>query len=299
MLRRSALIAVLISAACFGTLAIITSLAYRAGAEPMPLLVWRFAVAALALAGYLAITNPGALRVSASDLARYVVVSVFGYGAASMCFFHALKFADASVVAVLLYTYPAMVVVVERVINGERLTRGKLTGVVATFAGTVLVLGLFSGTGVSAIGILLGLGAAVGYTVFTILLHRWLPGRSRIAMMMYLFATNSVFMAVIALVSGVNLSPVSWSVEAWVYVLALVAVPTVAAVVLYMRGISSLGAGQASIVSTSEPVFTIFLASLFLGERLTVVQLIGAVLVIVGVLIAERSAGRVEEIAAV
>lgn len=299
MRRQTAFLAVIVSAACFGTLAIITSLAYRAGAEPLPLLVWRFFVATLILGGYLLITRPSALRVSRADLARYVSIAVFGYGAASMCFFHALKFTDASIVAVLLYTYPLMVVLVERVLNGTPLTPGKLTGVATAFVGSVLVLGLVTGGGVQPLGIVLGLGAGVGYTVFTMLSHRWLPGRSRITMMTFMFATNSVFMALVATVSGVNLSPLGWDLEVWVYVLALVALPTVAAVVLYMRGISSMGPGQASIISTIEPVFTIALACVFLGERLSAIQLIGATLVIAGVVVAERSAGRAEEIAAV
>lgn len=299
MQRRTALIAVIISAACFGTLAIFTSLAYRAGAEPLPLLVWRFAVAALILGGYLAITRPGALRVSASDLARYGAMAIFGYGAASMCFFYALRHADASVVAVLLYTYPAMVVVAERLVNGVSLTRGRLAGVVTTFAGSALVLGLFSNGGVSPLGIVLGLGAAVGYTVFSMLSHRWLPGRSRIVMMTFMFAVNSVFIAVVALFSGIDLSPLGWGTEIWLLILALVALPTVAAVVLYMRGVSALGPGQTSIVSTFEPVFTIVLACIFLGERLQPVQMVGAALVIAGVVVAERAVGHTEEIAAV
>ena len=51
MNRRGSLIAVVVSAACFGTLAVLTPLAYDAGATPLPLLAWRFLFAALLLAG--------------------------------------------------------------------------------------------------------------------------------------------------------------------------------------------------------------------------------------------------------
>ncbi len=299
MQRRSALIAALVSAACFGTLAIFATLAYRAGAEPLPLLAWRFAVAAVALGAYVSLTRRGGLRISRSDALRYAGIALFGYGAASVCFFNALNYADASIVAVLLYTYPAMVILAERVFIGTRLTPTRTAGVGLTFLGCALVLGLFSGGGVAPLGILLGLGAAAGYTVFTMLSHRWLPGRSRLVMMTFMLGFSAVFVALVAVASGVDLSPAAWEVKVWLYVGALVAIPTLTAIVLYLRAMRSLGPGQASIVSTVEPVFTVFLAALFLGDRLGVIELLGVLLVIAGVVVAESGARKPSEIPAV
>lgn len=289
--RRSALIAAIVSAACFGTLAIFASFAYDTGAEPLPLLAWRFGFAATALAAYTSVRRPGALRVPAGDVVRFVSIGVLGYGAASVCFFHALQYADASIVAVLLYTYPAMVVLAERVVVGTSLTPQRLSGVALTFIGCALVLGLLSGGGVSLPGIVLGVGAGACYTVFSILSQRWLPGRSKLVMMTYMLGANTVSIGVLTLATGGSLSPAGWSAWSWFHVAALALIPTVFAVVLYFRAIEHLGVGQAAIVSTVEPVFTIMLACLFLGERLGSVQLMGVALVIAGVFIAERGAG--------
>ena len=98
--RRTSVAAALVSAACFGTLAIFTSLAYAGGAQPLQLLTWRFALAALILGGYVALTRPRSLVVPVADIGRYAVISIGGYGAASICFFFALTYADASVVAI-------------------------------------------------------------------------------------------------------------------------------------------------------------------------------------------------------
>jgi drug/metabolite transporter (DMT)-like permease len=67
----------------------------------------------------------------------------------------------------------------------------------------------------------------------------------------------------------------------------LVVIPTIVAVALYMGGIRSLGASRAAIASTTEPLFTIVLAWMLLGDRLTAVQAIGALLVVAGVMLAE------------
>jgi len=66
-----------------------------------------------------------------------------------------------------------------------------------------------------------------------------------------------------------------------------VLIPTFAAVVLYLEGIRSLGPSQAAVISTLEPLFTIALAAVVLGERLTPLQLVGAGLVLAGVVAAE------------
>ena len=64
-------------------------------------------------------------------------------------------------------------------------------------------------------------------------------------------------------------------------------VPTFAAVVLYLQGIRGLGPSQAAVVSTLEPLFTIVLAWLVLGQHLSWLQLAGAALVLAGVVAAE------------
>ena len=130
MNRRASLIAVVVSAACFGTLAVLTPLAYDAGAEPLPLLAWRFLFAALLLAGLVALRKPSDLLVSRGDFARYSALALTGYGAASVCFFFALKYADASVVAVLLYAYPALVTIASWLFLGEKATWQRAVAVV-------------------------------------------------------------------------------------------------------------------------------------------------------------------------
>lgn len=296
MKRRTALVAVAVSAACFGTLAVFASLAYQLGAQPLQLLFWRFGLAALLLAGYLLMARPSALRVTRGDLGRYALLSVAGYGSASLCFFFALNYAEASVVAVLLYTYPTMVAVVDAVTTPGPMDPWRAFAVLLAFAGCALVVDPFSATGgTHPLGIILGLGAAAGYTSFTVLSHRWMPGRSRPVLMAYTFGFTTVLVAGVALAAGARLAPVGWGWELWALLGAIVLLPTFAAVLLYLRALSRIGAAQVSILSTLEPLFTIALAALVLGDRLSVTQLAGAALVLVAVVLSELRARGTEE----
>lgn len=294
--RRTAIVAVAVSAACFGTLAVFASLAYKLGAEPLQLLFWRFGLAALLLGGYLLLTKPVSLRVTPGDLGRYAVLSVAGYGAASLCFFFALNYAEASVVAVLLYTYPTMVAVVDAILTPGPMDPGRAFAVLLAFAGCVLVVDPFSASGgTHPLGVLLGLGAAAGYTSFTMLSHRWMPGRSRPVLMTYTFGTTALLVGVVALGAGATLAPVGWDWRLWSLLGAIVLLPTFAAVLLYLRALSRIGAAQVSILSTLEPLFTIALAAVLLGDRLSPPQLAGAALVLVAVVFSEMRARGTEE----
>lgn len=293
MQRKWSLAAVVVSAACFGTLAILTPLAYRSGAEPLPLLAWRFFFSAILLGVLAVVRDRKALAVPLSDIGRFAVLALTGYGAASVCFFYALKFADASVVAVLLYAYPALVLISGWLFLGERATWLQGAAVVVTFVGCALVVGL--GTGESTAqwqGIVLGLGAAVGYTVFNLFSARWLNRCSRLTMMAYTFGIAAFLPAVGSIVAGGRggLSVAGWSSVTWWLLGAIVLVPTFAAVVLYLEGIRGLGPAQAAVISTLEPLFTIALAAMILGERLSPLQLSGAGLVLAGVVVAEVAA---------
>jgi len=293
MQRRWSLVAVVVSAACFGTLAILTPLAYRSGAQPLPLLAWRFFFSAILLGVVALARDPRALSVPLRDVGRYSILAPAGYGAASVCFFYALRFADASVVAVLLYAYPALVAISGWLFLGERATWQQGGAVVITFLGCAFVVGLGSSVSFASWqGIVLGLGAALGYTLFNLLSARWLPGRSRLTMMAYTFGIATFLPAVGSLIAGgwTGLSVSAWEPVTWWFLLAIILIPTFAAVVLYLEGIRGLGPSQAAVVSTLEPLFTIALAAVVLGERLAPLQLMGAGLVLAGVVAAEVAA---------
>jgi drug/metabolite transporter (DMT)-like permease len=288
MNRRGSLVIVVLSAACFGTLAIFTNLAYAEGARPLPLLTWRFAIVTTLMAVYQLSRDPAKLIEGARDIKAYALMSVTGYGAASICYFYALKFASASVVAVLLYTYPAMVAVLSWFMYREPLSRNRVLAIALTFTGCALVVGLLtSHVAVTLPGVLLGLGAALGYSVFNMLSHTLVGRRPRIVVMTYTFGLSAVALAGVTLVAGESLSIAGWSGRLWLLLGLIVLIPTFAAVVLYLRGIRALGPSQAAIVSTMEPIFTIALAALLLGERLTLLQFAGVALVILGVVAAE------------
>lgn len=289
MRRRTALMVVIASSACFATLAVLTRLAYAEGGRPLPLLSWRFAIAATLMIVLLAVRQRDSLVRGLRDLPRYAALSFTGYGAASICFFFSLRHITASVATVLLYAYPAMVALAEAALDRERIPAARLGAIGLTFAGCALATGILDAeVVVSVLGVALALGAALGYALFTVLSDRLVGDRPRLVLMAYTFALSAIGVGLITVLAGEPLSPAGWSLELWVVLGLIVLVPTYAAVMLFLRGVRELGASQAAIVSTMEPVFTVALAVVILGERLTLAQSTGALMVIAGIALAER-----------
>jgi drug/metabolite transporter (DMT)-like permease len=175
--------------------------------------------------------------------------------------------------------------------------------VLLTFLGCALVANVFApGSMVTARGLALGMGAALGYAIFNVLSFRSLGRRPRLTIMAYTFAFSAIVLGVVAAATGTLATVAAWHAYVWGVVALIVAVPTFAAVMLYLGGIARMGAAQAAVVSTLELPFTVAFAALaFPLERLTTLQLLGAAIVLGGVVMAEwgSPAGEVDGVAAV
>lgn len=301
--RRSAVIAVVASAACFATLGILTKWAFAHHADPLSLLAVRFTAASLVMAAAQLVRDPAGLRVGWAELLRFLGLSVTGYGAASLCYSFAVRDIGASVTTVLLYTYPALVSVIGFLFLREPFPPRRVAAVVLTFVGCALVANVFAGGGaVNARGLALGLGAGLGYAVFNVLSFRTLSRAPRLTVMAYTFGLSAVAMWAAAAATGAAGHVAAWDASAWVSLVLIVAVPTFAAVMLYLGGIRRMGAAQAAVVSTLELPFTVIMAAAaYPDERLGWLQVAGAVIVLAGVVLAEwgSAPGEVDGAAAV
>ena len=125
----------------------------------------------------------GALR----GLARRAVLAALamgavGYATQAGLFFLALERMDASLLALVLYTYPAFVLVGAVLLGRERATRRRVLALVAASAGTVLVLAGAGGGAVDALGVAMGLGAALAYTTYILVGDKVLAGTPPLAL---------------------------------------------------------------------------------------------------------------------
>lgn len=274
----------LLSAACFGAMAIFGKLAFAAGVPIDALVLLRFTAAALLL-GLLLLVRPSLRRHEATD-PRPVLPAVlialglgaFGYAVQASFYFAALERLDAPLVALVLYTFPVMVTIGAVLLGRERFTLARVAALVTATLGTVLVLAGAGSLGFDTVGVLLAFGAAVTYTVYILVsdtvLHRLPP----VVLTTLVMTGAAAALGLRSLVSGG--ADVSFGAAGWFWLGCIVVVSTVLAVLAFFAGLKRTGASTTSILSTFEPVVSTALAAAVLGEVLSPLQLLGALLVL-------------------
>ena len=285
-MRSSGTLFCLGSGAAFGAMAIFGKLAYDEGATVGTLLSLRFAMAAVLF--WALVAAGGALReirsLGGRDIGLGLALGGCGYALQAGCYFAALERIDASLLSLLLYTYPAMVAAAAVLLGRERLHVRKVAALVLASAGLVLVLAS-AGTGsLDPLGAALALGAAMVYTIY-ILTSQGIAGRLRPGVLSALVCSGAAISLTLGSVLLGELRPGELTPAGWGWLAGLAVVSTVAAISLFFAGLRRVGPTAASILSTAEPVVTVLLAFLVFGETLGALQLVGGAFVLGAVLV--------------
>jgi drug/metabolite transporter (DMT)-like permease len=283
--RRFGLAACLVSAAGFGALPVLGKNAYEEGLGPLALLWGRFGLAATAFWLLVAfVVRP------ARPPNRFVVAGLLmgslGYAVEAGLFFVALERIDASLVELLLYAYPAIVTALA-LAGGREPPAPRLLAALAL--ATLGVIGVFAGSlasGVDPVGLALGLGAAVVYAGYILAGERVVAAVHPVLLAALVATGATASFTVTGLARGGL--PYPRTAGGWTAVAVIAAVATVVPMIGLFAGIERVGAPTASIVSTFEPVVTVLLAGLVLGETLSLVEAAGAACVILAVRLLAR-----------
>ena len=279
---------VVASAIGFSGKAIIIKLAYRHGVDAVTLLTLRMAFSAplFLLLAWWAARKPGVEPLSRPDLRAIAVLGFLGYYLSSYLDFLGLQYVTAALERLILFLNPTIVLFLSAMFFKRRISRRDLMAIGLCYAGIALVFGhdLTTQTSNVALGSFWVLLSAITYAIYLIGSGRLVGrvGSIRFACYAGLVSCAAVMVQYVI----VRDTSVIFSQPAAVYGLSLLmaALSTVLPIVLMSEGIRRIGASHASIISSVGPIATIFLGAIFLAEPITAFQLMGAALVMAGVL---------------
>ncbi|MBN1529974.1 MAG: EamA family transporter [Thermoleophilaceae bacterium] len=292
-MRSSGTLMCIASAACFGAMAIFGKLAYDEGATVGTLLAVRFAFAAAVFWAFVAAAGTlGDVRAAGrGDLRLGIGLGAFGYAAQAGFFFSALERIDASLLSLVLYTFPAIVAAAAVALGRERMTGRRLLALVLSLGGLALVVGGAGAGTLDAVGVALGLCAALVYSTY-ILTSQGISGRLRPSVLSALVCSGAAVSLTLGATLLGELRLGELTLAGWGWLAAIALVSTVGAVGLFFAGLPRVGPTAASILSTVEPLVTVILAFLVFGETLGLVQIAGGALVLAAVLVLNSGRGR-------
>jgi|DewCreStandDraft_1066081.scaffolds.fasta_scaffold00383_61 drug/metabolite transporter (DMT)-like permease len=280
-------LAVALAGIMWGSLGVWAKMLFALGLAPGPAVTLRAVIGFIFLAAALGIARPQALKVDRSDLPFF---AFFGFGAVTafyLLYFTTISLTTIGTAAILLYTAPAFVNILARLIFNEPLTPAKLAALGLSWTGIFLVIGAYQPAAlqVTPLAVATGLGSGFTYALYTILSKRLLQAYSHWTVLFYGLGFGALFLGILqapAVLSSNLGIPALWPP------LLIVSLVTVAAYAFYTWGISRVPVGRASIVAMVEPVAAGLLGFIVLGERFEPAQLLGAVLVLGGAVLAQR-----------
>jgi drug/metabolite transporter (DMT)-like permease len=217
-------------------------------------------------------------RAGRAAVVRALALGAVGYAMQSGLYFLALARMDASVLSLILYSYPALVTGAAIILRRESASRRRLVALVTASGGLVLVL---AGAGVGSLdlaGCALGAGAALTYTTYILVSEGVTAHLDALPLAALVSTGAAVSLGLVAAATG-NLD-FGFDASGWLWMGLAALVSTVGAVVLFFSGLSRVGPSTAAILSTAEPPVTVALVFVAFGEALGVVQLLGAVAIL-------------------
>lgn len=280
-MKKFASILILLAGILWGSMGLFVRKLNSLGLESMEIVALRAIVTSVAMFLFLLFYNRGLLKIHIKDIWCFFGTGICSIVFFNFCYFKAITMTTLSVAAVLLYTAPAIVMVISYFVFGEKFTKRKLVALAMTFVGCVLVTGVLTEVnGLSAAGLLVGLGAGLGYALYSIFSRFALEkGYHSMTITFYTFliaAIGTFFLADIGQVAKVATD----SAGMLVFCVAFGTLCTVVPYLTYTLGLQYVENSKAAIIASVEPVAATLLGVVVFKETLTGGGGLGMILVL-------------------
>ena len=290
--RRNIGPALIILAGIFwGSMGIFVRRLGTSGFNSIQIVTIRVTLAALAFVIVLFLKDPSGFRIAPRDIPLFLGL---GFGSVlffTVCYFTAITIMPLSTAAILLYTSPIWIMLMSVVFFREKLTGRKILALAMAFGGCVLVSGV-SGEGLTMTGLLIGLGAGLGYGLYSILGTVALRKYSPYTVTAYTFLLASAGAWLICRPADM-LSKFAAADDLTSLLLFCCLTALVTAVIpflAYTLGLRTVEASRAGILATVEPMVATLLGILVFSEPLTVFSGTGILLILAAVILLNAKA---------
>lgn len=271
----------LLSASCYATLVIFGKVANSLGLSAVHTLTLRFEFGIFFFALYLLIFDRKKLIPSKRLLFKTAFLGLFFYVGQSLALFKSVEYIPASTASLILYLYPLAVLILSVIFLKERFRASSLVSVVLILGGCCLVFYDAFLREISPVGMAYAVTAMVLFSVYMIVNQLLLKSENPISSAFYVMLFTSL--GFIALNGGLGLQDITY--QQTLLGVSLGIVPSAIAMALLYKSIEKIGAAYVSIFSSVEPMVTLLLASVFLGEKIAEYQIFGVILLIAGIVL--------------
>ena len=227
------------------------------------------------------------LRLPPKDALQTLLIGVLGVAASNYFYYLAIQRTNVATAIILQYTAPIWVLLYAVFRGIQRATWQRIAGVALALAGIALVIGIFGSGGfkLDRIGVIAALLAAFSFAFYNIGGHSILARYDRWTVLLYTTGSASLFWILVN--SPWKIASAHYSAAQWLFLLFFSLLSVLAAFSFYFAGLQHLEPTRAVVVSCLEPVFSIVLAAILLGEVLRPLQAVGIMLVLAAIVVVQ------------
>lgn len=227
------------------------------------------------------------LRLPARDLGQLFLIGILGVAASNYFYYLAIQRTNVATAIIVQYTAPIWVLLYTVARRLQKPTLQQIAAVGLAVTGIALVIGVFGGGGLrlDAVGLFAALLAAFSFAFYNIGGHDILARRDRWIVLLYTTCSASLFWLVVN--PPWRLIAAHYSAAQWLFLLLFSLLSVLAPFAFYFAGLQHLEPTRAIVVSCLEPVFSIVIAAIALGELMRPLQVIGIVFVLAAITVVQ------------
>lgn len=289
----------LLAAFLFALNGVIAKAALNVGFDPMHLTQLRNVGAMLLLVAYVAIRHPDRFRITRRELPFLIAYGVIAFTLVQYLYFLTISKLNVGIGTLLAFLAPVLVALWLKFGRRQQVSNRIWLAIALTLVGLAMVAQVWSGFTLDPIGVIAGLLCAVALAVYWLLGESGQEHRDAVSLTMWGFIFASLAWAIISpwwnfpwdvlartaepLMDGAGGLPI-WSLMTWGIVMG-----TILPFLLVLGSLRRIGAQRAGIVGTTEPLWAGLIGFLLLGEVFAGAQVVGGLIVLIGVVVAETS----------
>jgi len=236
------------------------------------------------------------LRVSTRDLGQLLLIGILGVAVSNYFYYLAIQRTNVATAITVQYTAPIWVLLYAVARGLQKFTLQRIAAVGLALTGIALVIGVLGRSALrfDPIGICAALLAAFSFAFYNIGGHDILARRDRWIVLLY--TTGSASLIWILINPPWKLLAAHYSAAQWLFLLAFSLLSVLGPFSFYFAGLQHLEPTRAIIASCLEPVFSIVIAAIVLGEVMHPLQVLGIIFVLAAITVAQLPGGLVEPI---
>jgi drug/metabolite transporter, DME family len=256
--------------------------------DPLILSQSRTTFSMLVLLPLLALMRGGrALRLPKRDIAHIFLLGILGVAASNYCYYLAIQRTNVATAIILQYTAPAWVLIYMVARGQQKPTVARVSAVALAIAGIAMVIGII-GPGnlrLDTVGVIASLLAAFSFAFYNVGGHSILARYDRWIVLLWTLIAAASFWIVVN--PPWKIAAAHYSGTQWLFLLVFALVSVLGPFSLYFAGLQHLEPTRAIVVSCLEPVFSILIAAVALGEIMKPLQTVGIVMVLAAILLVQ------------